>query len=151
MSLIDQLRKTYGKNECAREILLKIFNKEKIVDNFFEFQELIYDKIINNELFRTYQPSDKYLKLFLKTIISLVEEINEEVHPAILESYINLINSNELKDKYFITFFYNDKSPIIIEQYESVISNGTTGLHIWPACTHLLDFLEKNQKFIQNK
>lgn len=151
MSIIEQLKKSYGKNEDTREIVSVALKTEAFIDNLYEFQELIYIEIIDNEFFRTYEPSEKYKKLFLKTIIGLVEEINEEVHPRILESYINLINSNKTNEKYFITFFYDNINPIIIEQYESVISNGTTGLHIWPACTHLLNYLERSSKFIQKK
>jgi hypothetical protein len=44
-----------------------------------------------------------------------------------------------------------DLEPIIIEQNVSIISNGTTGLHIWPACYQLISYTQKNKSMFENK
>lgn len=43
------------------------------------------------------------------------------------------------------------KKPIIIEQFFSAITNGTTGLYTWPACYEFIYFLEKNKSMLENK
>jgi len=45
-----------------------------------------------------------------------------------------------LKDNYD-----SQQKPIIIEQYASIIAEGTTGLHIWPAAFKLMEYLNKNK------
>ena len=45
----------------------------------------------------------------------------------------------------------DDRAPIILEQDEAVISNGTTGCHIWPAALQLIEFLDKNKSLIDDK
>lgn len=41
--------------------------------------------------------------------------------------------------------------PIIIQQNTSIISSGTTGLHVWPACFQLIEYLTNNKKILENK
>jgi hypothetical protein len=37
------------------------------------------------------------------------------------------------------------QKPVIIQQYASIIAEGTTGLHVWPAAFRLLEYLNKNK------
>lgn len=46
---------------------------------------------------------------------------------------------------------YDFNNTIIIEQHASIISKGTTGLHIWPACYFLVEFLKENKSLFENK
>jgi predicted nicotinamide N-methyase len=39
----------------------------------------------------------------------------------------------------------------VIEQNTSIIANGTTGLHAWPACFRMIEYLEENSHLIENK
>ncbi len=41
--------------------------------------------------------------------------------------------------------------PIIVEQSSSIIAHGTTGLHIWPACTQLIWYLDRHQAILSDK
>jgi hypothetical protein len=45
----------------------------------------------------------------------------------------------------------DDKKPIILEQHEAAITNGTTGAHIWPAALKLIEFVENNCNLFENK
>ena len=53
----------------------------------------------------------------------------------------------------FCRNFKNDESepPVVIEQSTTIIANGTTGLHVWPACFHLISYLSRNVHLLSNK
>ena len=39
----------------------------------------------------------------------------------------------------------------MIEQYANIISHGTTGLHVWPACTQLIEFLSSRPHLLDGR
>ena len=86
-TFLKNLKYLYGRNECV-EKLFKNFDASP------KLQECIVDYILNDELINKFETSRKYQKKFLKTIISSVEKLNEEINPIILEKYIELINSS---------------------------------------------------------
>lgn len=163
-NLLFKIRYVYGLNEQFDDYLKSFFEIEQtenvLLLDIDKLQEILVEFILNNKYLSCFKPYFKYRKSFLKSIINLVENSNNEVNEILFNDYINLINNNQSDDKsnekYFLVVFskhnnnYND-TPIIIEQYASIIANGTTGLHVWPACFQLMEYFYENEYLLNNK
>lgn len=159
--LLNEIKYFYGLNENANELLQSYFTCEE--NKLWDLQEALVEHILKDSTLSTYKPYKKYERNFLRSIINIVESFNEEVNNTVFEDYITNINGQQVagdEEKYFLVVlpknedFTNTSSSnkgIIIEQYASIISNGTTGLHVWPACYQLVDYLKKNTKIFMNK
>jgi hypothetical protein len=162
IKLLFKIRYLYGLNEQFNEYLNSFFaieqNENVLFVDIDKLQDILVKFILNNKYLACFKPYFKYRKSFLKSIINIVEKSNNEVNEILFNDYINLINNKEADDneKYFLVVFsklneiYND-TPIIIEQYASIIANGTTGLHVWPACFQLMEYFYESDHLLDNK
>ena len=134
-------------------------NVDNLIESFLELdpnrsQSFICDQILKDKFFIQFPPSRKYRRAFLKHLINAIGktcEVNEEI----LEEYFTLLNVEKAEDKYFLVLIEENTSdenrPVIIEQHTAHIANGTTGLHVWPACFKLVNFVNKNKDIFHNK
>jgi hypothetical protein len=163
--LLFKIRYLYGLNEQSNQYLNSFFineqNENVLLLDVDKLQEILVEFILKNRYLSSFKPYFKYRKSFLKSIINIIEKSNNEVNEKLFNDYIDLINNdnqadNKNNEKYFLVVFskHNDNyedTPIIIEQYASIIANGTTGLHVWPACFQLMDYLDANEHLLDNK
>lgn len=157
---IKKIKLLYGLNQDTRGPIDELFSGE--ATNISEVQHAIIDFILNDPYLSKFPPNRSYRIKFLKNIIKLFEDHNWELNEQILNRYIDLINENNdvtvasyQDETHFLVFFSkNDISrpPVVVEQNSSVISNGTTGLHAWPACFQMIEFLESRMEdLLSNK
>jgi len=159
--ILNEIKYNYGLNESSNDLLKSYYTTGE--NKIWDLQEAMVEFILNDATLRKYAPYWKYRRTFLKTLISLIEDFDEEVNETFLEDYITLINSGSFvsddQGKYFLVVFPKDikgiedvkSNTILIEQYANIISNGTTGLHVWPACYQLVDYLKINHDIFNNK
>jgi hypothetical protein len=113
--LLFEIRYLYGLNENAHDLVnLYFYVNQEESDSFenelFRLQHDLVEFIFENEFLKKYQPYWKYRRSFLKNVISIIENYNQEVNEFLFESYISLINdpistSNQELHKYFIVLF----------------------------------------------
>ncbi|RMZ95767.1 hypothetical protein BpHYR1_039451 [Brachionus plicatilis] len=154
-NLLIDIKCLYGLNHDSSKLLVDFFES----DDVDCLQKFLIQSILKDFYLTKYQPSSKYRKSFLKKVISILESKNHEIDSEIYDSYISIINKQKSEinfdeEKYFVCCFLKEdmtKKPVIFEQFLSAITCGTTGLHIWPACYELINFIEKNKNFLDNK
>ena len=113
--LLIEIRYLYGLNENANHLISLYFdlnqeNSVSVENELFRLQQDLVEFIFENEFLKKYQPYWKYRRSFLKHIISIIENYNQEVNEFLFENYINLINdpissNNQELQKYFIVHF----------------------------------------------
>ena len=104
--LLTEIKCLYGLSYDASKILVDYFE----TDDLENFQKCLVEFVLNDKYLKEYQPSRKYRKIFLKKIISILEEKNYEIDFHIYNLYISTINENQNGDnfdqeKYFICCF----------------------------------------------
>ena len=162
------IRYLYGLNENVNESLLNFYFDLSDQDSqdsldVYKLQDILVEHLLNNTYLAKYKPYCKYRKSFFKSIITAIEKLNYEVNESLYNEYINSMNEQSDTDQksqtYFLIIFSKhgseeeclDEKPIAIEQYSSIIANGTTGLHVWPASFQLIEYFYKNESLLENK
>jgi hypothetical protein len=159
------IRYLYGLNENVNESILNSYFDLSDQDSLdaYKLQDILVELLVNNTYLAKYRPYHKYRKSFFKSIINTIEKLNNEVNESLYNEYINSMNEQSDADQknqtYFLIIFSKhgseeeclDERPIVIEQYSSIIANGTTGLHVWPASFQLIEYFYKNESLLENK
>jgi hypothetical protein len=155
------IKTSYGLNENIDYESFERFFSVLNSNNYETIQNLFYDIILNDAIQAKFEPSLKYKQIFLKKLIDFLEKksiilIDIEIDSRFFDLYLESINNSISKnDQYFSVYFsrenLDDQKPVVIEQYSSIIAHGTTGLHVWPACNHMINFLNKNSSILENK
>ncbi|XP_015788631.1 protein-lysine N-methyltransferase EEF2KMT [Tetranychus urticae] len=92
----------------------------------------------------------KYRSLFLKKLIALLESRNIEIAEAIYVNYTNLIANNQEKDINYTSYLIKGQV-ITVEDTDSLVEEGTTGLHCWEAGKQFISFALSHQHLFENK
>lgn len=179
-NLLVEIKIHYGLNEDAKSLIERYFKLDDETSTDESLQECLKEFILDDPVLLEFPPSRSYRSRFLKYIISYFETQNWELDESILERYITLINENQINQSqtHFIVFFLKvfnflmililqefyflnwyiskkkddiSKKPVVVEQNSSIISDGTTGLHTWPACYRMIEFLMSNKSGLLNK
>ena len=165
LNLLNQIKYFYGLNSSKSiDLLNDYFNSDLISDDdsvVAALQQNLVDTILKDPHLDRFIGSRKFRQSFLKATISIVERLNVEVNQEIYEKLLTLINERDDEERSFLLFYdlnYNDSffnssqsQPIIVEQSRAIIANGTTGLHVWPACFQLINYLDRNRHLISRK
>lgn len=138
------------KNQFLSGIPLRCFD----IDNLSEFvashQEEVLFSTIHHELNRKYPLKQSYQLSFLKNLINMLESKDIEVIEDMYLDYVRLLNEKSSNEEHYLHFYMNS-SYISLKEKTSIISNGTTGLAIWPAGKILAKYCIDNLETFQNK
>lgn len=165
LGLLNQIKYFYGLNSSKSIDLLNDYFKIDPIDEdpdpiVAALQQNLVDAILKDPHLDRFIGSRKFRQSFLKTVITIVERLNVEVNQEIYEKLLTLINESQCDEERSFLLFYDrsdedsliiDSSPIIVEQSRAIIANGTTGLHVWPACFQLINYLDRNRHLINQK
>ena len=106
--ILNKIKYNYGLNESAEPLLYQYLT-DSGENKIWDLQIALIDYVFKDQTLCTYQPYWKYRRSFLKLVIKIVEDINEELNGTILEDYINIINSDQASTfnevYYFIVVF----------------------------------------------
>ena len=107
-NILNKIKCLYGLNENASELLQEYLEGETCDLN--QLQQVLVDFIFHDKVLNMYEPYKKYRRSFLKKIISIVENKEEEVNETLLNNYIQLINqvsetNHDEPEKYFLVIF----------------------------------------------
>lgn len=116
-------------------------------------QENLLNATLNAEILIRHNLPITYRISFLRYIINALETQNIEIHDAIYELYVSLLDDQELPNfsyKHYRLLQYNNKT-ITIKEARHMITDGTTGLHCWQAAGALAEWAIANAERIRNK
>lgn len=106
LQLLQQIKYYYGLN-IPRVDLLESYFENKSNDDLNILQQNIIHYILNDKTLCLYKPYRKYQRNFIKSILNIIEGLNDEVDETLFKLYIDLLNDVALNDeeKYFLVFY----------------------------------------------
>ncbi|XP_070580604.1 protein-lysine N-methyltransferase EEF2KMT-like [Ptychodera flava] len=116
-----------------------------------EAQKKILDQTINSKLNKDFPPSRSYQKKFIKSLMQKCEESECEIFEDIYTIYADLVSIEQDTDVCYKTYFLPNGSSVCIQETNSVISHGTTGLCTWPASLYMTEWILANSTIFNGK
>ncbi|KAJ1947409.1 hypothetical protein GGF37_000481 [Kickxella alabastrina] len=114
--------------------------------------------IIFHEHTTAYSPSNRYITLFLKKYIEKIESMPDyELDDELTEFYISLIsttNTTSFAPGMCYKTYVLDKEQymrIVLQEEQTMVSQGTTGLQTWDASLRLADFFAEHPGIIRGQ
>ncbi|KXN73371.1 hypothetical protein CONCODRAFT_77413 [Conidiobolus coronatus NRRL 28638] len=134
----------------------------------YDFQERLLNEVIMNNVIhpKTQEyinlPNTSYQTKFLKSLITLLEKSNEEIHDQIMgQAALGMITAGSIENPQAIIVkryptaidWYNCKDHKWLDLLEepSLITQGTTGLRTWQASLALAEYLLGNREIIKDQ
>ncbi|KAG8232249.1 hypothetical protein J437_LFUL011802 [Ladona fulva] len=116
---------------------------EFLLDGGAQKQHFVLTRTINHRLTRKYPLKLSYQLAFLKKIINKLEENQVEVIDQFYEAYTKLLCQAETERDY--RHFPLNCAFVSIKESSKLVSEGTTGLHVWQASMALAEWCLKNK------
>ncbi|KAJ8686466.1 hypothetical protein QAD02_022260 [Eretmocerus hayati] len=136
---------------------LNKFKWPESMDKFDDrIQRCILDLTINNKILMKYPIKHSYRRLFLKKLMSKLEQNDLDIHEDVYNTYCALLSSpsEEASSMHYRHFLFTNEyffNLISIKESVSIISEGTTGLCSWKAALHLAEWCTFNHEKIRGK
>ncbi|KAI8323071.1 hypothetical protein GQ54DRAFT_124396 [Martensiomyces pterosporus] len=112
--------------------------------------------IIFHEHTTSRSPSNMYIALFLKMYIAKIESLDRyEMDDELIEFYVSLVATTDMSPAAMgmcyktYTLDREQYSKIVLREDQMMISQGTTGLHVWEASLRLADFFTEHPDIIR--
>lgn len=103
-NLLVEIKFLFGLHENV-DRLIDLYFENQSTDDLEKLQSKLYEFVLDDRFVRQYPPNKKYLRSFLKHIISLFETNSYELNETILDEYLSLLNENNAQEKHFILYF----------------------------------------------
>lgn len=103
--ILKQIKYFYGLNQKRPDLIQSFLRLESSTYSSSSLQQDLIDYILNDDLLCKYRVNKKFQQTFIKTIINQLEELNLEVNEELFQSYIQLLNSNQQDETYFLIFY----------------------------------------------
>ncbi|XP_068248317.1 protein-lysine N-methyltransferase EEF2KMT-like [Palaemon carinicauda] len=115
-------------------------------DESMEYQAKLLSSTLHHPIVQKYPPTISYCQRFLKRLITEIEQINQEVHDGLYETYTNILsqNANSGNTSYcYKTYCLSPELTITLKETQNIISEGTTGMFTWQASHVLANWCQK--------
>ncbi|XP_076037373.1 protein-lysine N-methyltransferase EEF2KMT-like isoform X1 [Oratosquilla oratoria] len=128
-------------SQYLRMYPVKDFEWEKLFYNLDEDKSLeVQQKFLEQTLYHPiaveYPPTAAYTRLFLKTLISKLEDLGHTVDEEVYCAYTRLLACSQGQEddlSYFRTYFVTPSIIITMHETGQLVADGTTGLYTWEA------------------
>ncbi|CAL4069593.1 unnamed protein product, partial [Meganyctiphanes norvegica] len=125
-------------------------------DSDYEISQSYQQDILNNTVCHPtavqYPPSSSYSKLFLKTLISKIEESGQEVQEDLYTTYTDLLSCNEGDiDSCYKTYCFGENVSVTLKETKKMVVGGTTGMLTWEAGCFLTEWCLRNSQLFAGK
>ncbi|XP_071516172.1 protein-lysine N-methyltransferase EEF2KMT-like isoform X2 [Panulirus ornatus] len=124
-------------------------------DDSIRLQKQILSNTIHHPIVQKYPVTLTYTRLFLKGLISMIEESNQEVFEDLYTTYTKLLSQNasspHCDDFCYRTYNFSKAGVITVKETCKLICDGTTGMCTWEASHVLADWCCRESHRFQNK
>ncbi|WAQ97535.1 EF2KT-like protein [Mya arenaria] len=99
-------------------------------------QRILLSLTVRSQLCQSYPPSTQYQRVFVKKLLSLLEEYDVEICDDLYEVYTDLLQQHDTEEDAlcYKTFSLGEEESVTVVESVNMISFGTTGLSTWQAC-----------------
>ncbi|CAF0766654.1 unnamed protein product [Didymodactylos carnosus] len=136
----------YGRGLKITDDMLEKW-REQFINNDTEFQKFLLEQTFSNPIFEHCCLRIIYQKSFAKTFLKWAEKCNMEIDDQWFE-IISKLMANDCEQDWNHT---DNNQTVIIRQTTALLSQGNTGLSIWPSAIYLANYLMKNGYLLRNK
>ncbi|KAG7154566.1 lysine N-methyltransferase EEF2KMT-like 2 [Homarus americanus] len=119
------------------------------------FQKKLLDCTVRHPIALKYPVSLGYSQLFLKTLLSKIEECSEEVLEDVYFAYTDILSremSPSCGDNFcYRTYYFSESLIITLKETSNLVCDGTTGMCTWEASHVLAEWCCKEAHRFQDK
>ncbi|XP_065181702.1 protein-lysine N-methyltransferase EEF2KMT-like [Sycon ciliatum] len=142
---------------------MRMFDWQSVTASLDESTQLdILARTCQHPLCQRYPASSTYRQAFLKVLMNKCERSGHDIAEDLYVAYTDTLNTpaNATTDKpgtnkdqpYRIYMLREYKHcPIVLQESDSFVSQGTTGLQTWPAAVHLVEWMLDNQEVFNQR
>lgn len=116
-----------------------------------ERQELIYNEVVRDAVCVRFPPSFAFRKRFLKALLDVIQEQDEEVFEPLLETYMELLQAREEREACYKTYSFmvgDEEKTITIKIAQEF---HVVGLAEWEAGFYLAEFILTHPEMFRDK
>ncbi|XP_052768110.1 uncharacterized protein LOC128208595 [Mya arenaria] len=116
-------------------------------------QRILLSLTVRSQLCQSYPPSTQYQRVFVKKLLSLLEEYDVEICDDLYEVYTDLLQQHDTEEDAlcYKTFSLGEEESVTVVESVNMISFGTTGLSTWQAAQHMAEWAFQNKKVLENR
>ncbi|KAG8193464.1 hypothetical protein JTE90_023716 [Oedothorax gibbosus] len=116
-----------------------------------ETQTGILNVTIKNPTSKKFPPPLTFRKMFLKSLINIVEKYGSECSDDLVEEYSRILSEQVDDNEGYFSYKINEVDTITLQENTSFVAESTTGLQTWEASKYLSEWCIKNHFVLENK
>eukprot|EP00117_Sycon_ciliatum_P032022 scpid68051/ scgid2593/ Protein FAM86A len=137
---------------------MRMFDWQSVTASLDESTQLdILARTCQHPLCQRYPASSTYRQAFLKVLMNKCERSGHDIAEDLYVAYTDTLNTpanattdepGTNKDQPYRIYMLREYKhcPIVLQESDSFVSQGTTGLQTWPAAVHLVEWMLDNQE-----